>query len=110
MVGIAEVDTAGLQSMFESGEKIRLVDVRSQAEFNQGIIEGAEFMPLHILPTKLQDLGADEKIVFYCRTGARSGQACMFVQQNAGIEALNLRGGIMAWYQSGNKVVLPEAA
>lgn len=110
MFGIAEVDAAGLQDMFEAGEKIRLVDVRSQAEFNQGIIEGAEFLPLHTLPLKLNDFSEDEKIVFYCRTGARSGQACMFVKQNADIEALNLRGGIMAWHQSGHQVVLPQAA
>lgn len=110
MFGIAEVDASGLQNMFEAGEKIRLVDVRSQAEFNQGIIEGAEFMPLHTLPLNLDNFSGDEKIVFYCRTGARSGQACMFVKQNAGIDALNLRGGIMGWHQSGNKVVLPQAA
>lgn len=110
MFGVKEVDANGLKKMMDDGEKIRLIDVRSQAEYNQGIIEGGEFMPLHTLPARLNDLPDDQTIVFYCRTGARSGQACAFVKQNTGIEALNLSGGIVRWYQSGYPVVQPGAA
>ncbi len=110
MFGIKEIDANGLKEMLDSGKQVRLIDVRSEAEYNQGIIEGGEFMPLHTLPARLNDLSADETIVFYCRTGARSGQACGFVKQNTGIEALNLSGGIIRWYQSGYPVVQPNAA
>ncbi|MGB3916109.1 rhodanese-like domain-containing protein [Thiothrix litoralis] len=110
MFGIREVDAAGLQKMLDSGEKVRLIDVRSASEVAQGIIENSEFMPLHTLPLRMNDLPKDETIVFYCRSGARSAQACMFLSQNTGIEAVNLRGGIISWYQAGMKVVLPNAA
>lgn len=110
MFGIREVDAAGLQKMLDSAEKIRLIDVRSASEVAQGIIEGSESMPLHTLPMRMNDLPKDEKIVFYCHSGARSAQACMFLAQNAGIEAVNLRGGILSWYQSGMKVVRPNTA
>lgn len=110
MFGIREVDAAGLQKMLDSGEKIRLIDVRSASEVAQGIIAGSEFMPLHTLPLRMNDLPKDETIVFYCRSGARSAQACMFLAQNTGIDAVNLRGGIISWYQSGMKVVLPNTA
>ncbi|MEB4592039.1 rhodanese-like domain-containing protein [Candidatus Thiothrix sp. Deng01] len=110
MFGIREVDAAGLKKMLDSGEKIRLLDVRSASEVAQGVIEGFEFMPLHTLPMRMNDLPRDETIVFYCRTGARSAQACMFLKQNTGIDAVNLKGGIVGWYQSGMKVVLPNAA
>lgn len=110
MFGVKEVDANGLKELLDSGEKVRLIDVRSEAEYNQGIIEGGEFMPLHTLPARLNDLDDNETIVFYCRTGARSGQACAFVKQNTGIDALNLSGGIIRWYQSGYPVVQPEAA
>ena len=110
MFGVKEIDAAGLKEMLDSGEKVRLIDVRSAGEFNQGIIEGGEFLPLHTLPMRLNDLPKDEKIVFYCRTGARSAQACMYAKQNAGIDAINLQGGIMRWYQAGFPITRPEAA
>jgi len=110
MFGIREIDAGGLKTMLGTGEKVRLIDVRSSSEVAQGIIEGSEFMPLHTLPLRMNELPKDETIVFYCRTGARSAQACMFLKQNTGVEAVNLRGGIVSWYQSGHKVVLPVAA
>lgn len=110
MYGIKEIDAAGLRQLLDEKKPIRLVDVRTDAEFRQGIIEGAEFLPLHLLPVKAAEFSADEHIVFYCRTGARSGQACLFLQQQTGVEAFNLRGGIMHWYQSGYNIVLPNAA
>lgn len=110
MFGVNEIDAAGLRTLMDSGEAIRLIDVRSSAEYNQGIIEGGEFMPLHTLPMKLNDLPKDQKVVFYCRSGARSAQACMFASQNAGVDAINLRGGIISWYQSGYAVTPPAAS
>lgn len=108
MNGIKEIDAISLQKMMDEGEDLQLIDVRSQSEFLQGIIEGGEFMPLHTLPMKLNDLSNKKTIVFYCRSGARSAQACMFVSQNSSIEALNLRGGIISWYQSGLEIIRPD--
>lgn len=110
MFGIREIDAPELKQLIDSGEPVHLIDVRSAAEFAQGVIEGAEFMPLHTLPMRMHDLPENKTIVVYCRSGARSAQACMYLAQNKGIQALNLRGGIMYWYQSGQKVVLPKAA
>lgn len=109
MFGVKEIDAEGLKKMFDDGEDIRLIDVRSQAEYQQGIIEGGEFMPLHTLPMHINEMSDEKTIVFYCRTGARSGQACAFLKQNTGVEALNLSGGIVRWYQSGFPVTQPNA-
>jgi rhodanese-related sulfurtransferase len=108
--GVKEIDANGLKELFDNGKNFRLIDVRSEAEYNQGIIETGEFLPLHTLPVRLNDLPKDETIIFYCRTGARSGQACAFAKQNADIDALNLSGGIIRWYQSGYPVIQPNAA
>nr|CAA6806768.1 MAG: Sulfurtransferase [uncultured Thiotrichaceae bacterium] len=112
MFGVSEMDAHELRALLDAGEKVRLIDVRSDAEFKQGIIEGGEFMPLHTLPLKMNELGNkdNETLVIYCRSGARSAQACMYLKQNADIEAINLRGGIISWHQSGNAVVRPVAA
>lgn len=110
MSTVKEIDAVSLKEMMDNGEEIQLLDVRSQAEFAQGIISGGEFVPLHTIPLKMNDLSKNKTIVFYCRSGARSWQACSYVAQNSGIEALNLRGGIISWYQSGFEIVRPETA
>lgn len=111
MFGVKEIDAATLQDKLAQGEKLRLIDVRSEGEFAQGIIPGGEFMPLHTIPLKLDELKAStDPIVFYCRSGNRSAKACFFLKQNTGVEALNLSGGIIAWYQAGHQIVLPPKA
>lgn len=108
MMSVKEIDAVGLKDLIDKGEDIQLYDVRSHAEFAQGIIKGGEFVPLHTIPLKMNDLPKDKQIVFYCRSGARSAQACSYVAENTGIEALNLRGGIISWYQSGFEIIKPE--
>jgi rhodanese-related sulfurtransferase len=56
---------------------------------------------LHTLPIKVHELPKDEKLVMVCRSGARSAQACMFLQQHGFSNVYNLRGGMMGWVQSG---------
>jgi rhodanese-related sulfurtransferase len=70
-------------------------------EIKQGTVPKAEALPLHTLPAKMHDLSKDEKLVMVCRSGARSAQACMFLQQQGFSNVYNLRGGMMGWMQSG---------
>lgn len=66
-----------------------------------GTVPGAEALPLHILPEQMHKLSPAEKLVVVCRSGARSAQACMFLQQQGFSSVYNLRGGMMGWTQSG---------
>lgn len=54
-----------------------LVDVRSQAEFDSGHIEGAESMPLDRIHLGIARAVPDKTtpLLLYCRSGARSGRA-----------------------------------
>lgn len=56
-------------------DSIRLIDVRSPAEFETGHIPGAENMTVDVLEEKLDTFTAEKPIVFICSTGARSGEA-----------------------------------
>ena len=109
MFGVKEIDALGLQELIDSEKEVHLIDVRSAPEYNQGIISGGEFMPLHTLPLRVNDLPKDKTIVFYCRSGARSAQACMFTKKQIGLDTLNLRGGIISWHQSGLPITAPTA-
>lgn len=102
-----EIDPETLATWMEKGEAVRLIDVRSPQEFAQGIIDGGELMPLHLVPLELPEAKEGEKLVIYCRTGMRSGQACGFLSQQGIKGALNLKGGIVAWAQQGYPVSRP---
>jgi phage shock protein E len=54
-----------------------LVDVRSQAEYDQGHLEGALLIPHDQIAARAAELGDDKSraVVLYCRTGNRSSQA-----------------------------------
>lgn len=105
MFSIKEIDVNTLKQWQDEEKSFRLIDVRSVAEFGQGMIQDGEPLPLHILPVKADELPADVEIVFYCRTGARSAQACAFMQSRGHQNVYNLRGGIMNWAMAGNAIV-----
>lgn len=98
---IKEIEVSELWAMLEQKQPLRLIDVRSSAEIAAGIIPGGEALPLHLLPVRIQDVPRDQQVVFYCRTGARSAQACMFLGQYGYDNVYNLRGGIVTWAQNG---------
>ncbi len=75
-----------------------LVDVRTDAEWAEGRIEGAAHIPLDQLIGRLDELG--EKTIFVCAVGGRSAQATAYVV-GQGREAVNLIGGVQAWEGEG---------
>lgn len=102
MSGIQEIDPHQLAAwMKNEPESFLLVDVRSANEMWQGMLPAAQAMPMHTIPLKMDELRSREKIVFYCRTGARSGQVCAFLRQQGVQQVLNLRGGIVDWFRHG---------
>lgn len=101
MYGFKEIDAEGLNALLSNEKKITLVDVRSENEVLYGVIEGAQHLPLHLLPIKADELDKNAHTVFYCRSGARSAQACAFLAAKGYGNLYNLRGGIIGWTQSG---------
>ena len=99
---VPEIDTQGLHELLGSeSSDVKLIDVRMPAEVAQGAIPGAQNIPLNTLPHRLHEVPADSTVVFYCRTGARSAQACAYVAAQGHENTRNLRGGIMAWVRGG---------
>ncbi len=79
------------------------LDVREIGEYRQGHLLEAVHIPLSQLPNQLTKLEAHKErpIVAYCRSGARSAQACEILLK-AGFPTLyNLNGGIIEWQNQG---------
>ena len=105
MYSIKEMDVHALKELLDQGKNVRLIDVRSIAEMAGGVIPKAEKLPLHTLPARLHEINNDDHCVLYCRSGARSAQGVGFMAAQGFDNVFNLRGGIMAWQQSGMPVM-----
>lgn len=88
-----------LKKRMDAGEKLNIVDVREpheNAEFNIG----GTLIPLgNIQMMQIDDIEnlKDEEIILYCRSGNRSGQACMFLDAMGFKNTKNLVGGMLSW-------------
>lgn len=87
-----------LKQRMDAGEKLNIFDVRELHEYEEYNI-GATLIPLATLPSKLEELAAlkNEEIILHCRSGARSGNAKMFMLDSGFTNVRNLLGGMLAW-------------
>ena len=108
-MNIKEIDATTLKNWIAEGKALRLVDVRTPAEMNRGMIEGGVALPMHMVPINPPRPEGDETLVIYCRSGARSAQVCAYLAQQFGTEAYNLQGGVIAWASIGESLITPEA-
>jgi rhodanese-related sulfurtransferase/DNA-binding HxlR family transcriptional regulator len=95
-----DVDTLGREELLERLKRgdVVLVDVRPEAEYAAGHIEGAQSIPLDELERRLAELPADTEVVAYCR-----GPYCAYAHeavrqlQAAGRSARRLEEGWPEW-------------
>ncbi len=66
-----------------------LVDVRSPSEFAAGTVAGSVNIPLGQLESRLEKFRGKKRIVVFCRTGGRSGQAKSILERNGITDVIN---------------------
>ncbi|MFC5467244.1 rhodanese-like domain-containing protein [Cohnella suwonensis] len=98
MSDYATISVEQLKARLDAGENIRLIDVREDEEVAQGMIPGAVHLPLGQIPQQLANIPKDEEVVFICRSGYRSDQACQYLSAQ-GYKVANMVGGMLAWNQ-----------
>ena len=105
MAAVNQIDINELERLKQAGP-VLLLDVRTDAEVERGVIAGATHIPLHLLPTRYTELKPDAITVIYCQSGGRSAQACGWLADQGFEKVFNLQGGVTAWSREG----LPLAA
>jgi rhodanese-related sulfurtransferase len=93
------IEPAQVRGLLSLGGKITVVDVRTQAEWDQGHINGAILIPLDKLSDTYSKLPKTGKLIVYCRSGHRSGQAVQFLIAHGYTNAVSMNGGFIAWSQ-----------
>jgi glyoxylase-like metal-dependent hydrolase (beta-lactamase superfamily II)/rhodanese-related sulfurtransferase len=101
--GIWEIQPQALE---EAMEKVQILDVRDQDEFDGplGHIRGARLIPLGELTQRCAELAHDCPVVTVCRSGARSAQAVVILRQQGFDTVANLAGGLLRWRGEGHAV------
>ncbi|MFT5184034.1 MAG: molybdopterin/thiamine biosynthesis adenylyltransferase/rhodanese-related sulfurtransferase [Flavobacteriales bacterium] len=92
---VKEIDVFQLQSLNKSKESFQLIDVREPYEYEIANIKG-DLMPLKTIEEFIGKISRDRKVVIHCRSGVRSAQAILALEEKYGFENLyNLKGGIL---------------
>jgi len=72
--------TSNLKSIIDEGAY--LVDVRTPVEFAEGHVKGSVNIPLDTIANNLQQFSNKKNIIVFCRSGNRSGQAKLILENN----------------------------
>jgi rhodanese-related sulfurtransferase len=93
-----EITPREVKDRLDSGEKLRLVDVREPFEFQQAHIDGSELIPMRTVPQALPSLEAeDAPLIVFCHHGMRSLQVVSWLRERGVEECVSMAGGIDRW-------------
>ena len=76
-------------------EKAYFVDVREKGEYERGHIKGAHLVPLSELRERIMEIPKDEPVYIHCRTGQRSYNAALALQNLGYTNVINVTGGFL---------------
>ena len=110
MPRIKEISVSDLARMLRKEDHFELLDIRTPAEVERGVLPNARVLPMHLIPLKLNFFSESTKqIVIYCRTGSRSAQVCRFLNQQGINNVISLRGGVVKWASGGHNMAAEPA-
>ena len=99
--GIKEVDAPAALQLINHKDAL-VLDVREQSEYDAGHVLNSKLIPLGKLAQRIGELEKhkDQSIVVVCRSGVRSGSACVLLGKQGFTRAYNLAGGVLAWQKA----------
>lgn len=103
-----EITVEELKKRVDSGEQLNVIDVREPEEYAESNL-GVKLIPLgNIMSMQIDELEdlKNEELIIHCRSGKRSAQACMVLEQLGFTNTVNVVGGILAWQDKFGNVKL----
>jgi len=93
-----DIEVEELKERLDKKEQFVFLDVRETYEYEEDNL-GAKNIPLAQLPNNLSELEMhkEDEIIVHCRSGARSGNAKVFLESKGFSKVRNVLGGIMAY-------------
>lgn len=97
---VAQVSPSDLYSRLQEGEEITVLDVRTDAEWKEGHIEGAVHIFGGFFREHLDRVPEDNALAIICGSGYRSTVAASILEQHGFGNLMNVTGGMQAWAQA----------
>ncbi|MEC8458766.1 MAG: rhodanese-like domain-containing protein [Bacteroidota bacterium] len=100
------VDVSDFELIMDTTSNGILLDVRTDNEFAQGHLRGAQQIDFYMndFSNALEKLDKDQPVFIYCRSGNRSGKTAQQMKAMGFSEVYNLEGGISAWSKRGKPI------
>lgn len=98
------VDAARFAEVVNDGsDRLVILDVRTPEEFAAAHIPGAINLDYYraSFPSDLAALDRDAEYAVYCRSGNRSGETLLLMEELGFTNVSHLGGGVIDWYESG---------
>ena len=86
-----------LKARLAAGDKLQLLDVREDWEFQTARIEGSVLIPMGQVASRIAELDNAAETVVICHHGGRSMQVAGLLEQLGFPNVINLAGGVDAW-------------
>jgi hydroxyacylglutathione hydrolase len=102
---LAQVTPEALRERLARDRTLTMLDVRSDAEYEDGHINGAIHIMGGVLKDRAQELRGRGPIAIACGTGYRSTVAASVLERAGFTDLVNLTGGMAAWTRAGLPVV-----
>lgn len=106
MLPFPSLSVSEFEAYLKSHPEVQLLDVRTHVEYAEGHIPGStnmDVMAPDFLPRAQTQLDANLPVAVYCRSGARSKQAAMFLARLK-FQVTDLDSGFLGWAASGRPV------
>lgn len=92
-----DITAVELDERLDTGNHLRLLDVREPHELQISHLDDATVIPLGQLASRLTELDSAEDLVVFCKAGTRSARALELLVSAGFRKVKNLKGGINAW-------------
>ncbi len=102
--GVRVVDPAEAAAILDDPPpELVVLDVRTAEEFADGHVAGATMVDFYAddFAERLAGLDPDVPYVVYCRSGSRSGQTRVMMEELGFTDVADVDGGILAWAEAG---------
>jgi hydroxyacylglutathione hydrolase len=97
LVTLPTLSVHELKRKFDQNEKLTVLDVRTETEWNAGHIAGAIHIHGGQLQERFAEVPRDQPVAVVCGSGYRASIAASFLQRNGYQEVANIVGGMSAW-------------
>jgi hydroxyacylglutathione hydrolase len=93
-----------LKKRIERGDRLTLLDVRTEQEWSKGHLEGALHIHGGMLQERFAEVPRDRPVAIICGSGYRASIAGSFLKRDGYEAVMNVIGGMTAWKAAGMPV------